>query len=83
MSLGSLVVSTGYMGLFCALGQLARRLNERLTRQGLVQELINEAIAAAELCSCCFELIIGKYKQSENQCVDLPTNQWWVVELFY
>lgn len=60
MSLGSLVVSTGYMGLFCALGQLARRLNERLTRQGLVQELINEAIAAAELCSCCFELIIGK-----------------------
>lgn len=60
MSLGSLLVSTGYMGLFCGLAQLARRVNERFSRPGLVQELISEAIAAAELCSCCFELIIGK-----------------------
>lgn len=66
MSLGSLIVSTAYMGLSCVLAQLARRLNERFTRQGLVQELINEAIAAAELCACCFELIIGKIRREPS-----------------
>lgn len=60
MSLGSLIVSTSYMGLSCALAQVGRRLNEKITQPGLVQELFNEAIAAAELCACCFELIIGK-----------------------
>lgn len=60
MSLGSLIISTAYMGLECALAQFARRLNQRFTRPGLVQELICEAIAAAELCACCFELIIGE-----------------------
>lgn len=60
MSLGSLLISTTYMGLECALAQFARQLNGRFTRPGLVQDLISEAIAAAELCACCFELIIGK-----------------------
>lgn len=60
MSLGSLIVSTAYMGLTCALAQLARKLNAKFTREGLVRQLINEAIAAAELCACCFELIIGE-----------------------
>lgn len=60
MSLGSLVVSTAYMSLSCAIAEFARRLNSRFSRPGLVQELIEEAIASAELCACCFELIIGK-----------------------
>ncbi|GAB0092984.1 Aquaporin [Sergentomyia squamirostris] len=58
MSLSSLLVSTGYMGLSCALAQTARKLSNKIVSEGLVQELFFEAIAAAELCACCFELII-------------------------
>uniref|UniRef100_A0A1B0D2Q3 Uncharacterized protein n=1 Tax=Phlebotomus papatasi TaxID=29031 RepID=A0A1B0D2Q3_PHLPP len=46
------------MGLSCALAQTARKLSGRVVKEGLVQELFLEAIAAAELCACCFELII-------------------------
>ncbi|XP_055692418.1 aquaporin-11 isoform X2 [Lutzomyia longipalpis] len=58
MSLPALLVSTGYMGISCALAQTARKLTSRMVKEGLVQELFFEAIAAAELCACCFELII-------------------------
>uniref|UniRef100_A0A1L8DF20 Aquaporin n=1 Tax=Nyssomyia neivai TaxID=330878 RepID=A0A1L8DF20_9DIPT len=58
MSLPALLVSTGYMGISCALAQTARKVTSRMVHEGLVQELFFEAIAAAELCACCFELII-------------------------
>lgn len=61
MSLASLGISALFMVGCCAAAQIARFLSQRLvTREGIVPILINEAIAAAELCACCFELIIGK-----------------------
>uniref|UniRef100_A0A182J8E1 Aquaporin n=1 Tax=Anopheles atroparvus TaxID=41427 RepID=A0A182J8E1_ANOAO len=50
--------SAFFIVLTCVFAIVARRLNERLSKNGLVKELIFEAIAAAELCGCCFELII-------------------------
>ncbi|XP_058129458.1 aquaporin-11 isoform X2 [Anopheles coustani] len=50
--------SAFFIALTCIFAIVARRLNERLSKDGLVKELIFEAIAAAELCGCCFELII-------------------------
>lgn len=35
-------------------------------RPPLIRELLLEAIAAAELCACCFELIIGKITKKKN-----------------
>ncbi|KAH8325144.1 hypothetical protein KR074_003400 [Drosophila pseudoananassae] len=59
MSLASLGISALFMVGCCAAAQIARFLSQRLvTREGIVPTLINEAIAAAELCACCFELII-------------------------
>lgn len=61
MSMTSLGISTGFMIGYCVLAQTARRLAKRfIDREGIVPVLVNEAIAAAELCACCFELIIGK-----------------------
>lgn len=61
MSMAALGVSALFMVGCCTVAQIARVLSRRLvTREGLVPILINEAIAAAELCACCFELIIGK-----------------------
>lgn len=67
MSLNDLLISSAFIGICCALAQTARKILDRFTSiHGLVKELILEAIAAAELCSTCFELIIGKvHKQSQ------------------
>lgn len=61
MSMTSLGVSTGFIVGCCILAQIARKIAKRcLSKEGLVPVLMNEAIAAAELCGCCFELIIGE-----------------------
>lgn len=59
MSLVDLVISCSFIVLCCVLAQAARKIVDRVSSiHGLVKELILEAIAAAELCSTCFELII-------------------------
>ncbi|XP_032598041.1 aquaporin-11 isoform X2 [Drosophila grimshawi] len=59
MSLTSLGISAGFMVGCCIAAQIARRVSRRLLNSdGIVPVLMNEAIAAAELCACCFELII-------------------------
>lgn len=60
-SMVDLLISSAFIVLCCVLAQVARKLLGRFSSiHGLVKELILEAIAAAELCSTCFELIIGK-----------------------
>lgn len=56
----ALAVSTAFIGICSLLAHVGRSFVEKLIKPGLVQELLYEAIAAAELCACCFELIIGK-----------------------
>lgn len=56
----ALAISLGWMGACCAAAAIARRIVSRTREPGLVQSLLYEAIAAAELCACCFELIIGE-----------------------
>uniref|UniRef100_A0A1Q3FJU2 Aquaporin n=1 Tax=Culex tarsalis TaxID=7177 RepID=A0A1Q3FJU2_CULTA len=58
MAIEQLGFSVFFIALSCFLASTARRLNDKLSKDGLVKELIFEAIAAAELCGCCFELII-------------------------
>ncbi|EDW79678.2 aquaporin-11 [Drosophila tropicalis] len=59
MSLASLGISSSFIIGCCIAAQIARRVSAKvLNRGGIVPVLINEAIAAAELCACCFELII-------------------------
>jgi len=61
MSLSSLTVSSIIIVGWCIAAQIARSLVRKyVTREGIVPILFNEAIAAAELCACCFELIIGE-----------------------
>lgn len=57
----SLAISCGFMGLCCLVAAFARIIVSRTVNSALVKELLYEAIAAAELCACCFELIIGRY----------------------
>lgn len=64
MSTAALVVSTAFIAGCAAAACAARRSIGRLVKPGLVQELFYEAVAAAELCACCFELII-----SELECL--------------
>merc|ERR1711936_727331 len=52
-----IAVSTGYILLVLFLCELARKVIAPLN-PGLVKTALNEAIAAADLCGCCFELII-------------------------
>merc|ERR1712098_229621 len=52
-----IVISTGYILLVLFLCELARKLIAPLN-PGLVKTALNEAIAAADLCGVCFELII-------------------------
>jgi aquaporin rerated protein, invertebrate len=60
-TLTDLLISSAFIVLCCVLAQVARKVLDRFSSiHGLVRELILEAIAAAELCSTCFELIIGK-----------------------
>lgn len=56
----SLAISCGFMGLCCLVAAIARIFVRRTVNSAFAKELIYEAIAAAELCACCFELIIGK-----------------------
>uniref|UniRef100_U5EGT0 Aquaporin n=1 Tax=Corethrella appendiculata TaxID=1370023 RepID=U5EGT0_9DIPT len=58
MAIPDLAISTFFIILSCCIASTARKLNRKFFQQGLVQDLIFEAIAAAELCGCCFELII-------------------------
>ena len=57
--LPSLVVSALFVLLTLVLAHGARRLADRYIKDPFVRLLLQEAIAAAELCGCCFELIIG------------------------
>lgn len=60
MSLSDLAISGVFIIFCCVAAQTARKVLDRFTSiHGLVKELLLEAIAAAELCSTCFELIIG------------------------
>lgn len=60
MAIEQLGYSVFFIALTSAIAAVARRVNDKLSKEGLVKELIFEAIAAAELCGCCFELIIGR-----------------------
>ncbi|XP_063537462.1 aquaporin-11 isoform X2 [Cydia strobilella] len=53
-----LVVSTLFILLTSLLAHCARRLVQKLVKESFIRVLLEEAIAAAELCGCCFELII-------------------------
>ncbi|XP_046969650.1 aquaporin-11 isoform X2 [Vanessa cardui] len=53
-----LVVSTLFILLTSLLAHCARRLVQKTIKEPFVRLLLEEAIAAAELCGCCFELII-------------------------
>ena len=54
-----IAISTGYILLIMFLCELARRTVAPLN-DGLVKTALNEAIAAADLCGVCFELIISE-----------------------
>lgn len=62
-----LAISCGFMALCCLLAAIARKIVARTVNSCLVKELLYEAIAAAELCACCFELIIGECDQQTNK----------------
>ncbi|CAH2092648.1 unnamed protein product [Euphydryas editha] len=53
-----LVVSTLFILLTSLLAHCARRFVQKSIKEPFVRLLLEEAIAAAELCGCCFELII-------------------------
>nr|XP_026495863.1 aquaporin-11 isoform X3 [Vanessa tameamea] len=53
-----LVVSTLFILLTSLLAHCARRLVQKTIKEPFIRLLLEEAIAAAELCGCCFELII-------------------------
>lgn len=63
----ALAISTGFIGLCCLLAAIARMIVSRKVQSCLVKELLFEAIAAAELCACCFELIIGECDRQINK----------------
>lgn len=58
MTFAPLVVSTLFILLTSLLAHYARKLTAKLIKEPFVRLLFEEAIAAAELCGCCFELII-------------------------
>lgn len=53
-----LVVSTLFILLTSLLAHCARRLVQKSIKEPFIRLLFEEAIAAAELCGCCFELIV-------------------------
>ena len=55
-----ILISTGYILLVLFLCELARKTIAPLN-DGLVKTALNEAIAAADLCGVCFELIISEH----------------------
>lgn len=70
----ALAISAGFIGLCCLLASIARIVVSRTVKSCLAKELLYEAIAAAELCSCCFELIIGECGWHKTNRT--PTNQY-------
>lgn len=64
-----LAISCGFIGFCCLLAAIARIIVSRTVNSCLVKELLYEAIAAAELCACCFELIIGECDRQTNNPV--------------
>lgn len=76
MSLVSLSISTAYISLTSFLAYLARKI---IIKTNLpAKDLFFEAIAAAELCACCFELIIGEI------CLEclLQSNRYYLALFF-
>lgn len=71
----ALAISCGFMGLCCLLAAFARIIVSRTVKSALAKELLDEAIAAAELCACCFELIIGEYLNNDNNEIHPATNK--------
>lgn len=66
MSLVSLSISTAYIALTSILAYAARKIIAKTNLPA--KDLFFEAIAAAELCACCFELIIGEIQiQSQKK----------------
>lgn len=61
-----LAISCGFIALCCLLAAIARIIVRRTVNSSLIKELLYEAIAAAELCACCFELIIGECDRQTN-----------------
>lgn len=57
---GQLLSSLAIIASICATCQQARLFVDRHVSDNLVRCLVLETIAAADLCGCCFELIIGK-----------------------
>ncbi|XP_021195618.3 aquaporin-11 isoform X2 [Helicoverpa armigera] len=53
-----LVVSTLFILLTSLLAHCARRVVQKVIKEPFLRLLFEEAIAAAELCGCCFELIV-------------------------
>ncbi|XP_026735713.1 aquaporin-12 isoform X1 [Trichoplusia ni] len=53
-----LVVSTLFILLTSLLAHCARRVVQKVVKEPFIRLLFEEAIAAAELCGCCFELIV-------------------------
>lgn len=60
MSGPALAVSVGFIVFCSVLAVIGRRVVAATIKSQLIKELIYEAIASAELCACCFELIIGE-----------------------
>lgn len=68
MSMAALGVSTAFMVGCCVAAQIGRVMTRRYFQEdGLLPVLFNEGIAAAELCACCFELIIGNFYRVHNK----------------
>ena len=58
----SLAVSTGVLLLVCLLAHLLRLVVRRTVSGTELNALLQEGIAASELCACAFELGISKYQ---------------------
>lgn len=58
--IGQLFVSTLIILFVCTLCHQARKAIDKHVSDPLIKILLKEALAAADLCGCCFELIIGK-----------------------
>ncbi|KAK6626550.1 hypothetical protein RUM44_009023 [Polyplax serrata] len=50
--------STGVILFICALSHFLRQAVDQYVSDSLIRILLQEAIAAADLCGCCFELIV-------------------------
>lgn len=58
MVLASFVLSVCFIVLTCFLAHTARQIINAFINEPFVRLLFQEAIAAAEMCACCFELIV-------------------------